>query len=681
MRGLAAQTALLMRGNRWLGHGIALAATLPVLLTGLIVAMPRIHDAAALWNTMGFKRSAFAAAVAALVAVVWTARRRQPFCPAAFLLVTTVVAAYLRFFYALAIEPEWTSDFLSYWESAQQQVASGDFKATGFYTERTLPVLVPVILLLGAGKMQLVLVNIAMLLSLQLIGYDILRRSRSHQAAQAFTVAFLLVPLPYFVSTIPSHDLWAMWMIGICCWLLAFLSAPAGCRWAWRAGLAGPALALGCMWLELQRGIGLVMAASLALAAGVAWLMAFRAPSAEQVRTRRNAALVCIAVLVAQVPLGAAADALSLRAKETPAHAAYATAYFGANGTSFGDGRWDWLNRFRQGFTLHLEYSDAARLAGFSEALVLSDWREQPVKRVTNAGSRMAGLFAFDESNYWYFHGVDPALQRPLSWLQAYSAHVSLLFAVALMLALARLAFTAPPSPAVLAGLVLSAVAALALSSFSENQARYLLWLWFVGPLFLAESVGRGAATGALPARAGLGLLGGAAAAWLLLLLLLWLPAKFGYDAEDGRILGGWQSAGGIELGHFQPIPLDIPGAHATQPGRLAFTLGDAGTSEAIHEVCLPSAESFDLSFYLDAPGEISPGTTVRVRLGEHESAFELAQGEPSPTDYREHRVPGILGDGACQALSFSLSGPAERVDVYFVRFEPNQPAPAGAGG
>src|SRR5690606_13350918 len=208
-------------------------------------------------------------------------------------------------------------------------------------------------------------------------------------------------------------------------------------------------------------GIGLVMAAALVLAAGVAWLMSYRAASPEQIRIRRNAGLLCIAVLVAQVPLGAAADALSLRAKQSPAHATYATAYFAANGTSFGDGRWGWFNLFRQDFTAHLEASDAARLEAFAEALVLSDWSEQPMKRITNAGARMAGLFAFDESNYWYFHGLDPALHRPARWLQAYSSHVSLLFALALLLALTGLAFTSPPSTAVLTGLVLTAVAAL----------------------------------------------------------------------------------------------------------------------------------------------------------------------------------------------------------------------------
>lgn len=671
-----APAALLRRGGHWVGHWIALAATLPVLLTGLIVALPRIYAGAAHWGTAGFQRSAFVAAVAAVGAVVWTARRRRPFSPAAFLVITTIIGAYLRFLYALAIEPEWTSDFLTYWLSAQQQVTSGDFTATGFYTERTLPLLVPLIQLLGPVEMHVVLVNIAMLGMLQLIGYDILRRTRSHQAAQAFTVAFLLAPLPYFVSTIPSHDLWAMWMIGICCWLLTFLSAPHAGRWTWRAALAGPALALGCMWLELQRGIGLVMAAALVLAAGVAWLMSFRAASPDQMRVRRNAGLLCIAVLLAQVPLGAAADALSLRAKQSPAHATYATAYFASNGTSFGDGRWDWFNLFRQDFTAHLEASDTARLEAFAETLVLSDWSEQPMKRITNAGSRMAGLFAFDESNYWYFHGLDPALQRPARWLQAYSSHVSLLFALALLLALARLAFTPPPSTAVLAGLVLTAVAALALATFSENQARYLLWLWFIGPLLLAESFGRGVAVRWLAPRPGLGLLAGSLGAWLLLLLLLWLPAGFGYEVEDGRILGDWQSASGSLLGDFQAIPPENPLAHVTQPGRLAFTLGNAGANEAVHEVCLSVPGQFSLSFYLNAPLEAPPDTQVLVRMGERGLTFGLPQGEP--TIYREHRIPGIPGSGTCQPLSFSLSGPAERVDVYFVRFEPD-PAPPGA--
>lgn len=674
MSRLQAPMALLSRYRHWVGYWIALAATLPVLGVGLLLALPNLHAVTVHWTAGGFQRSSMVAALLAMGACLWMLRRSVPFRPLQFVLVTTLVGAYLRFFYAITIQPEWTSDFLTYWETAQAQIQSDDFTATGIYTERTLPLLVPLILLMGAEKMNVVLVNIAMLASLQLMGYDILRRVRSHQAAQGFTVAFLLFPLPYFASTIPSHDLWAMWMLGSCSWLLAFALHHRWPHSKWSLAAAGGLLALGCQWLELQRGIGLILAASLLLASSACWLTAPRPGSGQDSGRLRAVTIVCAFVLLLQPVLGWVAGASSLQAKASPGSQSYATAYFAANGTSFGNGTWDWMRLFQEAFTDPLRYSDTERLEEFSDALVLSDWSAQPLKRIGNASYRLKGLFVFDESNYWYFHGLDSAFDRPTTWLRAYSGYLSLLFGLALLAALARMVVAPLPSAPVLAGLVVSAVAALALATFSENQARYLLWLWFVGPLFLAESFGRGTSARLRSHAAGAALLAAVAASWLVLLLALWVPVKTGYGVDEGRILSSWTRSLGknSHSGPLVPVPHENPYAYVTHPGRLAFSMGDAIARSASHEVCLPDAGRFTLSFHLNATGQVQANSTVAVRYGPHEYAFSLPEG--GPASYEEIRIPGIIGEGACRPLVFELEDKpsvVDRLDVYFVRFEP----------
>lgn len=667
--GLRGAPDALRRLAPWLGRWLAACIVLPILGFGLLKAWPGLLGAARHLSTTGLHATAALAALLALAAAAWLARRRAPLPVAGFVLATTVAGACLRYIYAASVEPEWTSDFLTYWVAATEQVASGDFGAHSLYTERTLPVLVPLIGLFGPDKAHVALANVAMLAFVQLAGYDILRRLHSHQAAQAFTAAFLAAPIPYFASTIPSHDLWAMWLLSIALWIAAVGLGWKSRHWKVLCAAGVLPLALACLLLEIQRGVGTLLAASLALSAAIGWLVARRGTAAGGDARSGPFALACLAVFALQAPLGALAGRMELRAAQSPAHQAYLSAYYAANGTSLGNGTWGWMRDFRENFTDRLEAKDPDRLQAFSRSIILSDWAEQPGKRIGNAAGRMRGLFILDDSNYWYFAGTAPALEGSLAWLRAYSGWFSLGFASLLLLAMARMLLGTFPSTPVLCGLVFTSLVALALATFSENQPRYLLWLWFTGPLFVADVLGRRHDPAPLSARQAAWMALAVATGWLLLLLVLWLPARTLYGDADGRILGQWTyPATGRPTGEFPPLGSTAPYVHATDPGRLAVVLYPDGRRVVQRRVCLGDEGAWDLAFHVRAHGA-APDNTLRVRYGKRDLRSVPLAAATAKT--REVRIPDIGAAGSCDLLAFGIDASAEaRVDLYFVRLE-----------
>jgi hypothetical protein len=104
---------------------------------------------------------------------------------------------------------------------AQELIKRGEYGGLNApYYSRSLFFPYPVIKLFGPeATFVLKLVNVGLLASMQLLVYDILRRIRSHQAAQSGSLILLLAPLPAFVTLIPSHDLWGAFFLILASWL------------------------------------------------------------------------------------------------------------------------------------------------------------------------------------------------------------------------------------------------------------------------------------------------------------------------------------------------------------------------------------------------------------------------------------------------------------------------------
>lgn len=660
----------LSRSGPWLSLWLAACILGPVLALGLLGSLPAQWGALRHFPLSDARLTTGLAAAAVLALGVWLARRREPLPPWPFVLATTAIALGVRFAYTGAVETVWTNDFLLYWDTAKQQVASGNYAVISLYNERTLPVLVPLILLFGPDPGHVIVANIATLTMIQLAGYDLLRRMVSHQAAQAFSVAFIAAPIPLFALTIPSHDLWAMGYCAVALWLCAVVLSHRRRHGTRLAVAVAGALALVCLLMEIQRGIGLLLAAAMLLAALMGWLARRGDPPADR-RPVLTLLLVCAAALAAQWPLGALVGKLDLRAADEPGHRIHMAAYYTSNGTSMGNGTWGWMDGFRREFTEPLRTDDPERLEQLSRSLVLSDWAEQPLKRLDNVADRLAGLFVLDNSNFWYFSEGDPSLAKPLGWLRLYSLFVSLGFTLALGAGLLRMLLGALPSVPVLAGLVLTSVVALALCSFSENQPRYLMLLWFTGLLFLAEATGRRSEPRTASLRLGAVMAVAVALGWLGLIAALLLPARALYGPEDGRILGDWTRVStGAETGAL-PITADPnPYVHVTDPGELAVVLrpGEPGVQQPL---CVAAGGRDDFAFFLRARAA-QPGDALVVRFGDAgPHRFELAAADGKAVDLR---VPDLGEGGQCGTLSMALESsgrtPDARAEVFFPRLE-----------
>ncbi len=648
----------------WIGRWAMAAIMLPIIGVGLAAALGIQYKTARYQLGDPLAWSAAASAVLAFAGCIWLARRDRPLPISAFLIVTTLLAAIVRVNYSLVMVPEWTSDFISYWNTALKQVSTGDFTVDGFYTERSLPVLVPLVALFGDVPYAVKAANIAMLGIVQLAGYDILRRLVSHQAGQAFTLGFVVAPIPLFALTIPSHDLWALFFLAITVWLCALLLTARSQRRLVLLACITSALALLCLLMEIQRGVGTILALALLIASVLGWAMA--ANSARNDPRPRMLAIACALALLAQFPLGVLTASLGLRAAEAPAQKTYMLAYYGTHGTSMGNGTWGWMRVFQGEFTDGLQ-AQPARLQELSRSLMLSDWSEQPGRRVVNVAKRLKGLYFLDNSNFWYFAKIEPSKLQ--AWLGTYSLCFSTIFSVLLLLAIARSLMGIDPTTPTLACMVFIAIVSLALASFSENQPRYIMWLWLGGMLWLAEMLARRSPRPAFSAIRGISLSAAALSACAVLLVGLWAVVASAYGPAQGRILGDWTDpATGSEIGALHvPAPSD-PYVHATQPGELSVALGAGALPAVEHRVCVDANSPRGLTFFLESASAV-PGDALMIRFGSappQRVGLDTANGKSVDV-----RLPGEFQAGGCHQLRLELVGPGHaRATVEFPRLE-----------
>ena len=595
-------------------------------------------------------------------------RRAQPLPVAWFLTFATVIAAALRIAYSLTIAPEWTSDFGTYWKIAIDQVSSGNFQADSVYTERTLPVLVPVIALFGDTPYAVKAINIVMLGLVQLAGYDILRRLISHQTAQGFTIAFAAAPIPTFALTIPSHDLWAMFYLASAAWLGAVaLTAPRIAKWSFSA-LIGTLLALICIVMEIQRGVGFLLALALVLASALTWALADR-NNHQRAIAAKWLAMTCVVALAAQLPLGMLTSSLGLRAAESPAQTSRTTAYYATHATSLGNGTYGWMQEFQNQYIKPLR-KEPERLSALSKSLIRSDWSEQPIKRVVNVSQRLHGLYVLDNSNFWYFANINPQLDVLRAWLSTYSASYSLFFALLLLASVLRMAMGVDLSMPTLACMTLLSVASLALASVSENQPRYILWIWFGGTLMIAEVLARRPSESPASIHRGATLLAASLGGWLALLLGLWALVAAGYGPAQGRILADWvDSETGRATGPLRVESPEKPYEHRTLPGKLAVALGPGEFRSVQHQYCVDEPTGpRNFTFFLRAESPTKSDALVVRHEAKVVRRIALAQAAKKAIDIQ---IPLTIPASGCGSVQLELAGtPTTRVVINFSRFE-----------
>lgn len=466
------------------------------------------------------------------------ARRNVPVAIAPFLATSLVVGLTLRLLYVGYIRPEWYSDFLSYWQTGVELAHASEVTVHDIYDQRAYFLTRPIVEVFGESRTALVAINALLLTFIQGVGYDLARRARNHQAAQAFSVLWIAVPEPLLTAAVPNHDLAGLTLAAAALWLLTVAQGTLALRRVALSATAGIALAL----LEATRGLGLVFSAVLVALA----LAAVVVQSARQGRAgfaNQSVRRAGVTLLITLISLTVTLSALS-RAGVTidSATSTYLTVrYTTPHSTSLSPGSHSFYAAFTKAFTQDLEQSveqDVEKFFEFRRSLVLSDFLAAPLTRLQAPIFRMQRQYALGSQQNFYLRGT-PQVVR--STAAVYTDFFRLGFAVLLLIAIYR-HLRRPVHRVTLTDFLLLFVAttSMALLLFGESQPRYLFFIWFAGALVIplqARSKDEEPITHRSPTL----LLISAFAALGSLALLAFVSANGNLKDYNGRILSRWQ--------------------------------------------------------------------------------------------------------------------------------------------
>jgi hypothetical protein len=471
----------------WLG-GIAIAAGLVLLLSAEVIGL---HDAilatwAVLAKQVGGVRSLIQAVLLAgmvtgtVVCAIRTSRREIHFPPAKFLYIVVGGGFVLHVLLAMFVEPRWGTDYLRYWQHAQELVRRGVYGGfNGPYYSRALLVPYVVVRLFGPeATFALKLTNIFLLTACQLFVYDILRRVASHRAAQPAAILFVVAPLPAYATLIPSHDLWGMFFIATALWTLTIALFPTStqlkpARWIPLALLAGVIAYLA----ELQRSTGKIFCLAMLLAALLTWLVTLRRGDVKPTRQRAVVAiLVTILCLGTQIVANRFGGRLGMN--PTPRVSLFMMK-IAANGSGMGNGKSDWFARFRDRF--RDKQSTPSVATDFAKSMALSSWSLQPLDRAAHLAKQSGRLFELSYPADWDWLMRQPkgmsSHGKALFVLYAnfYGIALGAFFIYSLILAAAS---RRPPPLPVLGLLLTIAMLAFALLILFENKPYNIFPVW-----------------------------------------------------------------------------------------------------------------------------------------------------------------------------------------------------------
>ena len=428
--------------------------------------------------------------IAIFLTAGWLAQRARPLAPLPFWLAALALGLLLRGWYVFAAEAIWVNDFLTYWEVGLDLTRSGSPAATTVYEQRAYFLTWPVIQLFGDSRNAMMMLNIAFLSVIQIVGYDLLRRTANHQAAQAFSLLWIATPEPTLTAAAPNHDLAGLVLLVCALWLAtrATLAIPTHPRLGFRilaALCAGALLAL----LEAVRGLGwFYLGVSGVIVVALAIVLLLRSSQAAlRSRLLRGASLH---LFVATATCALLSTALSATGwSRTPENAAPTNiSYTMPHATSLSDGTNAFMRRFEDRFTLDmLDEPDA--LAQLRHSLVLSDVIRDPLAKPRNVYRRLPRQYNLGSQLYFYLRGVAPPLRFAV---ERFTPSFVVGFSALLLYALWRQLRAPWRDP--LASFLVLLVSGLSLTLLvtGENQPRYIFPIWFVGAFLIAARLADG---------------------------------------------------------------------------------------------------------------------------------------------------------------------------------------------
>lgn len=547
-------------------------------------------------------------------ALIWMLHRRAEALPVRpFLAAATVVAVVTYAFYSWMVEVKWVSDFEHMWKVAELRIQQRDFAVRGIYDERVLPVLVPFMEVFGAKRALIPALNSAFLVVSLWLGYDILRRSVNHKAAQIFTVLWLGTAEPVMALEITSHDIWGLFFLSWVIWSLAV-----GLQWLKRENVAsskryGVGLgfvviaAMVAVILNIQREISPVVLIALVLVCVFAAIRYFRAEA-------KTWLLLTGVFIVSFFAFSSLATSMQMKLASGQAKA-LDEVRIGGYSSSLSNGSYAQGQVFVTSFFEKVPEPERSALV---DSIPLSDFALQPKARVRNLMQRAEPLSRLGSQTYFYHADIQSKVAAFPSFVQDYNAVYSVFFAIlGLMGAFVVLVRGNPSIPLLMTCFtgVLVGVTILIL----ESQPRYVFPVWWTVPIFVAAWLGRPLIADAPKEawlRHGAGVFAGIIIGLVAFIGMTALAERL-YSESNGRVISGWSPTPGSSAGlttsrsnwfeYQQKFSATRIREAASDPrgvgfGKLALVLAAPGITETSREfaaaksVCV-DASANDLAF------------------------------------------------------------------------------------
>lgn len=672
---------------------LALLAVPLLLLLSMVVLEYGQQSVQALAETGFFSTTGLAGVLAFGVsaAFVRVVGRARAFEPRAFLVCSLAAAAILYGIYVSSIQVTWVSDFKGMWEHATRMVARGDYAVHDIYNERALPVLVPLILLFGAKPTIVPIANIGMLLAIQLLGYDLVRRIAGHRAAQGFVVLWIGAMEPVMALPITSHDIWGLLYLVLFLWGYRVLNdrwevaLHRGRRWLLCVGVV--LLAAVLTLLDMQRELAPFVILGFVLAGG---LLALRNGPVE--KRLRRALLIAASIFLLNMSMAAALKSCGFKMTSEQGKSLLQIR-LGAYGSSLSNGRYDQGQVIVKTF---FDTVDPMTRDDLVRSIPLSDFALQPAARFDNLLYRVRGQATLGSQYYFYQAQAKSRWEWLMPMTRAYNISYAIALA-ALSLWLVLPLLRRVDGIDALAQVALLSVLVGVLLVVGESQPRYVFPLWFILPQLSAVAL----ATRLQPG-------GTVLAPWsweqtrgALLLLAAFcvgsLALRALYHERNGRILSGWSP-------RLDGVAADIPPSRWFAPqqrlsatairsqirdtrrfgfGDLALVVKFPGlapptaSTGAEKRICASNARrALDFYYYMPYQNARAAGSfTFEVLLdGRRRWSVPL----PGTVAIQHVRIDRLLRPEQCGMVGFRLISnrgipsaswvAASQVDVYFPR-------------
>lgn len=612
-------------------------------------------------SSVGFPASIMPAALASTIVGVLVLFRARALPTAPFILAATASAFFIYWLYDRSLDAPWISDFQSMWNAAGQLTAQSRFSAHNIIEQRALPLLVPATYAFGHNPNVVTALNAACLVAIMLMGYDIMRRASSHRSAQIFSVLWLACAETTFALKIPSHDLWALLFSALTLWVLVSITPPTR-----RATLSvlfrGALVGLPILLLDVQRELGTVAIVSLATTILLVQPRTHRPDSDSEPQLRRTL-VVMLAGAIFSFGLGKIILERTGIVTSDPAYTYLSKVRTAALAPSYSDGTYRYARGFESSL-LRLQSPEAQ--AETAQALLFSDFVDQPGLRVSSILWKMGGLSALGSQTYFYQSGLaqtDPALSTKLtSYNKFYSALFSALLLASLACTLSRLESLATVYAVAFMGVLIGG-----LVTIGEVQPRYLFPVWFFGLLPISARLGSLHSVRGAPQAWGLGLLCTVLMGCVVIALTVWSSSVIlgrTYTVADGRVLTDFQytSIGVQSADRAPPLQLDrIAGnGRSLGIGELGFSLAAAGTTPGQSSISASRHLCFDeprttLRFAYAAPNHdtnVRDTLELKVEFNERE-IFHTSL--PTDGNIRDISIPAAATPGECGNIVFRL--------------------------